>query len=432
MNTLATLRHWFRRSPVATGGSGLERGQLYRVRAAVDPKYTSDLSDRFTQQEAQTKLQAAISSDLTSSGFDFALSAIQDPSDLAIWTLLARWAGPQNAEAPRETKPEMAILSWEPVAEPDDDYVTPSRDSWLDRGLSRAEVEACRFALSADDDPKRLDGFAATLDGDFPILASILHAKATLETLARASNSVAGRLPHPDLARETARLRTLGVHVLGPGLASSSRVGASGDVASEVLDPLRDVTSGFSSLSIWDRYEPVVRALDGWTHQTEDAASVPLSDLERDLVAAGLSAYDVKLHLPDALAAIQINPRLLLLTPSTLALDLDVPEPIAAVALASFRRNLGNGIVLVDRNVTRKFLPPMTASNAALLAESSRFAPERAGVADPRALERQYATWSDPRAEKALQQSIARARRTLDRQNWVQWYRKLAEQELLG
>jgi hypothetical protein len=163
-----------------------------------------------------------------------------------------------------------------------------------------------------------------------------------------------------------------------------------------------------------------------------------LDNLRVRLNASGLSAWDLKVNLPKALQAIQLSPVLLQNFPIDLAQMLNIPEPIANIALAAFQDH-GKGVVTIDPDVTRRFLPEMKASNAALLIANSQYRPVGSGIQSPSAMQSRLSSFTADNAatlqqmkESGLaQDAIDRARRTLDRQNWVEWYRRIEDADLM-
>ena len=245
-------------------------GQLYRLSGTVDPAWVEgvlaslDPSSTTTQAEVERRLAEI----LESGGVIYDVRLVTaDPTSEDAYSFLARLRGdPMGATGP------ITISSWEPVAEPPDSSLLDVPT--LDVGLTAAEVHAVAYALEKDPDPTRLEGFASTMDGDFPIAASLLRNKSVLEGLARSRNAeVRGSGSQVSGRRE--RLtpdRLTPITLVGDIFDDVS------DVADVVLDPLsdidptgaidelRDASKGLSDgvTDMWNRFGGVVETLGGW------------------------------------------------------------------------------------------------------------------------------------------------------------------------
>ena len=161
----------------------LKRGQLYRVWARVDLALQSKIREATPQgMTSQQYLEAVLKQQIEAMGFAGTLLAVQDPTDSQVWTFITRWGLGSNEAFDTDA---IRLYQLEPVDEPPVSVTMPKPDPLptLDNGLAADEIHAVAYALAKDDDPKHLEGFATTMDGDFPIAASYLRAKGRLAAL---------------------------------------------------------------------------------------------------------------------------------------------------------------------------------------------------------------------------------------------------------
>jgi hypothetical protein len=287
----------------------------------------------------------------------------------------------------------------------------------LDAGLTENNLYALHHALCHDDDPKRLVGLAGAFDEDFPIAASLLRNKARLEDLNRVVNRETG----PVRVEE----RTNGT--LSP-LSSPYH-----DTLSALRGASRDIDGG-QHLEI---YTHVFHTL-GWTPPQEAAehgraildrlepemSNIP--DLERE---AGFSKIVTLLARTPSLATTKQIPSLVDRT--------GLPRSIVAAGVAAISHH-GHGLVTLDPEMVRAMRPrgPRPVSAGALKMAFAVLRPEGSLAAAPSELGdvltdlNKSVQEGDPFAIKA-EESLKRARRSLDRQNWAAWYRRYQAAEAM-
>jgi hypothetical protein len=247
---------------------GVKAGGAVRVHATVSPSTANALAaTAMSGQTPQQAVQTALTRELESTGaFSGTVLATEDPTDPSSWTFLTRWTG----SAPSvPALPNVHVLAVEPTEEPPVTQVSTVTPN-LDVGLTVDEVRAVQLALLKDSDPERLDGFASTFDGDFPVTASLLYTKATLEKAQRGlapDASVAQAAMMSGRARRASGKLAFGRRGLGSRVGRVAMVGDVfddiGDVASSALDGLKKATSdlGDAVSSAWDKYGGAIETL---------------------------------------------------------------------------------------------------------------------------------------------------------------------------
>lgn len=198
---------------------------------------------------------------------------------------------------------------------------------------------------------------------------------------------------------------------------------ARGDVLTEAgFQMLRTLVGGSD---LFEQGENFARSVLKSVTSGKSVKSVLLDEVASDIDALGLSGLDVREKLGGVISDLQANPELLQNFAPDLAAALGVPEPIARAALGAVQ-DIGNGVILVDPEVTNRLMPPIKFSNAALLAANARFRPASLQLNDSAFLSARLHSFSSDNgllADKA-QAQLARAQREIDRLNWVTWYRK--------
>lgn len=177
-------------------------------------------------------------------------------------------------------------------------------------------------------------------------------------------------------------------------------------------------------------------AIRGAAESGRPVKDVLLDVLVRDVRSLRMADLPLRDALGQTIEALQSNPELLANFPADLGDQLGVAEEIARAGLSAVQ-DLGNGVVIVDPDVTRKLFPPITASNAMLLIASSRYRPSGTPIYSAASLAQRNTSWTADNADnpayvaqlKANQQ--ARAQRAVDRLNWVRWYRAAQQNGML-
>ena len=142
---------------------------LLRVTLAVDPRYVEAARASLGGQRgflADVRRRAA------ALGLSPTLLETQDPTDPSIVTILAR-GGPRAA-----ADDAIRVVRTERVADPPSGTERAGIETHpFDPGLSVAEVDMIRRALSSEHNPRHLWGLASCLDPSFPVAASLLRAR---------------------------------------------------------------------------------------------------------------------------------------------------------------------------------------------------------------------------------------------------------------
>lgn len=389
-------------------------GGFYRAILDVDPDFVDAAQRGIPAAFAQRAAQAMLADVLVDAGFDDVHVAMQDPSNRRTWSALGHWG---KSPAVGAFPPGVALVGMRPIDEPK--LSTTTKLDGLDHGLTDDEVAALRFALTVETDPRRLDGFACTFDVEFPVASALLHTKSRLETLSRLTNRAAG-------------IVRVGSRVLSPRLARARIEGcAFGDVFGAIADPgpevVRTLTIASAPVGVeqsaWDGYLPVFEALTGWLPAASVLETATMPPGDPMLVARSIAC----LVDQPALLTAPISDLPMLLGPG-------VTDAITRAALGAVH-NLGNGLVLVRPDAANALVAPHRphVSTSALQAASAQIRPEQAGVADPGGLGARLAQLGadgSAEAEKA-RESLSRAQRAIDRQNWIEWYKRIRSAGLM-
>lgn len=390
----------------------LTRGQMYRVFADVDEDYVDRTYRSASGTLGQTVVQEQLSNDLVGAGFAHALLCVQDPSDPKIWTFLARWLPDPAAAGGAPTRPPERVgtirfLRFEPTEEPA--RVSPLVDvASLDIGLSEDDLYLAHRTLTREDDPKKLAGMAACFDEDFPIVASLLRNKARLVSMNTSANRETGPIRvserngvmHPIDASDHATLSTL---------KEASRDVDGGDY----LDLFANVFRVFR----WT--PPVTAARHG--QEALDLLEPELLSIPIDERAAGFGKIATLFSRKPEMTREPIK---------SLVESTSLPRVIVAAGVAAASDH-GHGIFTLDPAVVRVLRPtgPRPVSLGALKMAFAILRPEGSLAAAPSELGpvlsdlRKAVRSGDTFAIKA-ETSLKRARRYLDRQNWIAWTRR--------
>lgn len=376
----------------------LRKGEFYRVWARVSPAYVDHLVKGVGADEAQREAQQKLTRDIERMGFERTKLATQDPSDKQIWTFLTYWGSPDAEVFDSDI---IKLYQLQSVQEP----VTSGQErvsvSGLDRGMSRDLFDAVRWSLARENDPKRLEGFARTLDCDYPVSAGLVRAKAKLESLSRTTNR----------------------------FTNDMLVSGASHPMLDAFAPLRDASEGMGheNAAMWRKYEKL-EGIRGWR------APVATNYEFAEKLIVGLEKRYSRDEIQDGfgktVGAVSQEPQLLRMSASGLAKELDVPLAITAVGLMALRP-IGNGVVTVDPVIGARVLPegPRPVSHSALRVAHAVLRPEGSQIASPRAIARRLHTLNGQvsaglRDAKKAETSLDRAKRVLERQNWIEWYRR--------
>lgn len=170
---------------------------------------------------------------------------------------------------------------------------------------------------------------------------------------------------------------------------------------------------------------------------------VLLDQLYKDVIRLGPEV--IRDQLGDAIAQLQADPSLMRNMPHELAGILSIDPAIANAALAAVQ-DLGNGVVVVDPDVSNRLLRgPIDAarlrvSPTAVQVAQFLYRPEGSLVKQPKVLQTRLSSLihdlaggmtATQESSKAAVKQVARARQLLDRQNWVEWYRRIEAADLM-
>jgi len=395
----------------------LTPGRFYRVTAKVDELYVNHVYESAPLTLGQITVQEQLAIDLAKVGFDHALLVVQDPSDPSVWTFLARWMATGDAgSSPPKIAGPITFLRFEPVEEPIQGSPQINIPS-LDVGLTEDNLYTLHHALCHDNDPKRLVGLAGAFDEDFPISASLLRNKARLEDLIRVVNRETGPVRVEERLNGTLSPLSSPDHDTLSALQAASRDVDGGEHLAIYTNVFH--TLGWSPPSEAEDHGHA--ALDAVEHEMRD---VP--DLERE---AGFSKIVTLLSRTPSLATVD--------QVSSLVEKTGLPRSIVAAGVAAVAHH-GHGLVTLDPEIVRAMRPrgSRPVSPGAIKMAFAVLRPEGSLAAAPSDLGdvltdlKKSVKAGDPFAIKA-EESLKRARRVLDRQNWAAWYRRYQAAEAM-
>lgn len=145
---------------------------LYRLLVRVPLSYVQEVRKQYGEN-GQKMLLKDIRSRIENMGWNKTLLATQDPTDNSLFTVLGR-----PGSSPTTQDNVIRILSTEPVEEPPEK--PREKAPILDSGMTQEEANTVKQAFLTDQNPRHLCGLAQTLDPWFPISACLLYAKADL------------------------------------------------------------------------------------------------------------------------------------------------------------------------------------------------------------------------------------------------------------
>lgn len=400
---------------LATAVFGLSRAfspaHAHRVTLDVDPSWAESARTRpdGVASSGQARAERALSRELAGMGAGEVFLVTQDPSSPThrVWSAL-------TARSPRSSsRGPVRVVSVEDVEAPGP-VPTLFRSESLDHGLTRDDAAAIGRAVATENDPKRLEGLARSYDCDFPVAASVLRCKSRLETLARIHNAPVGRAK---IAGRTSPVPRGARALVGALSAAARELGAPGAFAS--------YDAVFAEM-------PAVFP-DKGAEQGKRAAIGQMLLRRATLEPVGLAD-----GFGFGCAQLSSRPELCKLPPSALGEATKIGEESAALALSAARPE-GPGLMLVDPAISRVVLAhgPRPVSRGALQMAHAMMRPEGSLVDSPRSLSKDLrelgaaANRGDAMALKARAE-VERARRLLDRQNWIGWYRRQVAAEARG
>jgi hypothetical protein len=216
---------------------------LLRVTLAIDPRYVEAARASLGGQRgflADVRRRAA------ALGLSPTLLETQDPTDPSVVTLLTRSLQPP---APGLQDDVLRIVRAERVAEPPGGTERASLETHpFDPGLSTAEVDMIRRALSSEHNPRHLWGLASCLDPSFPVAASLLRARKIAVESNHPPKAFAGSKPDVGAARRArvavdheARSRGIPREVADEDVRHAAYLEASGEAEPETPASLRAV-----------------------------------------------------------------------------------------------------------------------------------------------------------------------------------------------
>lgn len=357
-------------------------GHFYRVWAKVSRAAQDSVARGYPAATAQRMVEQAVDCALQTQGFAPAEVVIQDPTSREAFTLVAKYVG-GGTPGPAD---DFAISRVEEVAPPPP-VVFPLTKK-LDIGLTDRQIAAARFALETDSDPTRLSAYAESLDGDFPILAALVHAKANLETTAREAWSGSE---------------------LGP------------NITSPLVDTLRSASDDLGS-----------KVKDVWNGYREVANRLPPPPPPKPVPNALSIATRLDRASPYRQRAIGIGRALsfAVRNPELVSTPVRAGEGLPQLAARSAVFDAGGGVGLVDPAASRALLPlgPAPVSKGAIKILCSALKPQTTGIFDPSKVASRV---RGARSAAEGKTSLERAQQLLNRHTWTNYYLGMRDSGLM-
>ncbi len=346
---------------------------MKRLWLRVDPSWSEKVRASTLAGSGQRELESAVACEVDALGWGEPSLVVQDPSDPRVFTALVTYE--RSNGPPDRLTPGFCYVCVEKIEEVDPETPSAIVDvRSLDAGTPQDLLKAVRFALLHEHDPMRLEGLAGTLEGDFPVLGSLVLNMARFERLARATNA------KPD--------RVFG----GP-----ERITYVLDIAS----------SGLRTRDVFRRYRGVASRVPRGVNIA--AAPIP------DGVAVSPEAFG------DAVAALVRNPDLLAAPP------FDAADMAARSAVERI-----DGFAVVNPARVRYYMPagPTRVASSAIKAAHGSMRPTVGQISSIPTLAARLGTMRDE--DGPAQASMDRARRLLDRWNWVEWIKRHEQAQSYG
>lgn len=283
----------------------------------------------------------------------------------------------------------------------------------LDPGLQPEELRTLQQALATEENPRHLAGIASTFEPSFPVAGSLLRAKGILLDGQRISQ----RLTAEEVVQKAGRDPALRPRIVRHALA----------------DDLIAASEGLEVDSMWRSLAKSVSPL-----YVKDLIARP-SNAELQAHASTLWQYAAKTKAPIMLAHDLVK--------NEAALQIAEPEssraniaPEILNAARALVRHIGPRVRIVDIRALLAICPPTGregyVSPSALQLALAQMKPEWSKVQDPKETARLCRTLaqSSPKQTDALQAraEIFRARKALERQRWIEWYRRIRSNYPLG
>ena len=390
---------------------------------------------------------------LAAIGFDVLL-VTKDPSQRDVFTALGTW---NLSESEIRRAAMFAILDITQVEKPPAEDPAAPTVRGCDPGLTRGELDAVRYALREDVNPKHLGGFGATFEPDYPAVASMLRVKGSLvqlralgveKTAERQAKAAAlqakfmegCKLPLPfDLWTHFVLVDPVsalaeGAKGLGAGVEkrvmtlraklpvtpSPYRMWVLAELGKGTVSPTPELVLHYALLP-GETPEAKAKAL------REAPVMAHVQALAALLAKEPESAKDVRSLLTKFLK----EGALLRRSAQDLASTYRISEPAARAAIACVL-DLGEAGRLVNGVLLAELLPnpPPRPTPSALTLASTTLRPTLSTVTDPkvavqRSLQVVQAAEGGNADAKAARSQLGRAVKTLERAKWVRWYKKV-------
>lgn len=434
-------------------GVGLVGGAAYLLSQKPNPTPTvggEPLLRKGSHYRVWVRLQSAVgasarrvSEEVAKLGFAVLLCT-PDPSAPLIFTCLCRRES--NADGFPQV-PGMSVFQVQEVETPSVPKASLYSAKAIDAGLTEDEFQIVKQALLNEMNPKHLGGMATTFEPDYPIVSSLLRAKSQLVVM-RASGSV--RLAELVAARDHVREAFIAEvekrwkgedawRLVCPGQSLAQLQVASREFGEAAMDMWKENFGGVPELHCpfraWVMREvfktgasmPDENFLKFFHRFQGKNIEEKLQRVFRAFNPASMDFEQVRYAMSRVLAA-----------PSTLrkyedanAKTWGVTPDVAAAAMASVEE-LEAEVLLAHTQCFR--LPaPSFANPSSLALASATLRPTLSTVLRPKeAIDRakeimKAADDGNAEAKKAKRQ-LVRAIKTLERQKWVSWYKKLQNQ----
>ncbi len=332
---------------------------MKRLWLEVDPRWTDTIRRSTRPEIEQRAVEQEVARMLSVIGWPSPTLVVQDPSDPTKFTALV--TGPQQSTGAANV---LRVVNVEEV-EPSPISALVDVKS-LDAGTTRDVLEAVKYALVHEHDPMRLEGFACTLEEDYPVLASLVYNLSQFEALARKTNA------KPD------------VHFGGP---------------ERITHMLDRASRGLRVDGIFKRYAGVASRVQ----RSADTALAPIPE------GVAVTPEDF-----GAAVARLVRDPLLLSSAPTDAADMAARSAVQRI----------DGFGVVDPARARHYMPmgPTRIASSAIKAAHGSMRPTVGQIANVPSLANRL---DQMRSEDgAAQASMDRARRLLDRWNWIEWYKR--------